>query len=178
MQSNKNDSKVILTPSGAGIAAICFFLPWMKISCMGETKYVSGADIGGILWAVFIAALLIIMAVMFYKNKNEIHKAKAVVSISSLAALLIIFFKFGHFFILGEETALGRIKPKDVGMTIHIGSIGTVIGFILSLIGIYQMSGPQIEMEYGEPAEESVTAVTPPGSLEELANRMQNINRK
>jgi hypothetical protein len=73
MSENKGDKKVFLTPAGAIIALICFFLPWVKVSYAGKVKNVSGAEVGGIFWLVLVSALAIIGA-LFLKTGCDKRK--------------------------------------------------------------------------------------------------------
>lgn len=130
--SNEIDRRCFLTPSGAGIAAICFFLPWVKLSCAEKTF--SGADIGGIFWIVFIAALTILGFFFFFKANKRIDMIKPAVVISAVVALGILIWKFFELQ-SGVKTDFGRVTAKDIGMEIQFGAVGTVIGFIISYIG-------------------------------------------
>ncbi|HRS51452.1 MAG TPA: hypothetical protein P5067_03370 [Candidatus Marinimicrobia bacterium] len=132
----KKDSKIFLSPAGAIIALICFFLPWVRFSCMGETKNASGADLGGLFWVVFAAAIFIVVIFFVFQKRKELAKSKSFILIASLAALVIILIQYVRFS-SGKQTEFGRIRPQDIGLTIQFGSIGTVIGFILSLIGSF-----------------------------------------
>ncbi len=132
----KKDKKIFLSPAGAIIALICFFLPWVRFSCMGKTKYASGADLGGMFWVVFAAAIFIVLIFFVFQTRKELAKSKPFILIASLAALVIILIQYIRFS-SGELTEFGRIRPQDIGLTIQFGGIGTVIGFILSFIGSF-----------------------------------------
>jgi hypothetical protein len=143
---NPDDKKRFITPSGAGIALICFFLPWAKFSCMGEVKYQSGADLGGIFWAVFVAALAILAAYFVFSNNKQLKKAKPIVIASSLIALGILLYQYIRYS-LGVETDLGKIKLEDIGFSLQFGGIGTVIGYLLALFGTSFLNSNGVEPE-------------------------------
>ena len=134
--NEQKDNRIFLTPSGAIISIICFFLPWVRFSCMGVVKNASGADLGGSFWLVFVAAIAILLIFFLFKNRNELHKAKPLIIISSLIALGVILFQYIRFS-AGENTDFGRVRPQDIGLSIQFGGIGTLIGFILSFIGSF-----------------------------------------
>ena len=134
--NEQKDNKIFLTPSGAIISIICFFLPWVRFSCMGEVKNASGADLGDSFWIVFVAALAILLIYFIFYSKKELPKAKPFIIISSLIALGVMLFQYIKFS-AGENTEFGRISPQDIGLSIQFGAIGTIIGFILSSIGSF-----------------------------------------
>ena len=126
MKNNDEDSKKLLTPTGAIIAVIFFFLPWLKTSC----GTVSGADIAKadeLIWLVFISALLIVIIYFGYNNIKRLSKAVPFVLLLSAIGLGIIFIK-------GAD--LAKQLPRRSGLTVGIGLIGTIIGFILAIIGV------------------------------------------
>ncbi|MCH8289130.1 MAG: hypothetical protein IID12_08505 [Candidatus Marinimicrobia bacterium] len=130
----QEDKNTFISPAGAIIAAICFFLPWIKFSCAGQTKYASGADLGGIYWVVFISALAIIGAFFFFRSQRQVGKSKVITILSSIVALGVMVFKYVNF-TNGMETEFGTIKPEDIGLEIQFGGIGTLLGFVVALIG-------------------------------------------
>jgi len=134
MSENKEDKKVFLTPAGAIIVLICFFLPWVKVSCAGKVIYVSGAEIGGIFWLVFVTALAIILAFFYFRSQKQLEKSRPVAIFSSMAALLAIFIKYLSS-TCGQKSIFVRAGSKAIDCTIQLGAIGTVIGFIMAMIG-------------------------------------------
>ena len=126
-----NDRKLsFLTPAGAGIVLICFFLPWVNYSCGGEVKKYSGADIGGITWAVFIAAIIILAAHFLLASAKKNNLSLPVVLISAFTGLGVMLFKYLKF-ADAEEGPVGAIQ------SIQFGLILTIIGFILVIIGAF-----------------------------------------
>jgi hypothetical protein len=127
-----------LTPSGAGLAAICFFMPWVRFDCMGAQKTLSGADLANreaVFWLALAAAVAILAAVFYFRSQGALEKARPVVWIASLAGmglLLVKYFSFSG----GEKTPFGSITPKDIGLSIQPGAVGVLIGFALALIGV------------------------------------------
>jgi hypothetical protein len=134
VSENKEDKKVFLTPAGAIIALICFFLPWVKVSCAKTLKSVSGAEVGGIFWLVFVAALSIILAFFYFRSKKQIGRSKVVAIFGSTGALVVIFIKYVSL-VWGQKNLLIKAGSKVIDCTIQVGAIGTIIGFILAIIG-------------------------------------------
>jgi hypothetical protein len=146
-----DDKKLLLTPAGAGIALVCFFLPWVEFSCGEMRKSISGSELGGIFWVVFGAAALCLLAYFYFKNSDEVERAKPIVILSSLVALGIILYKYFDFK-SGAQTGLQGLSQlsqmpnfqssfgdqasmPDIGFHVKYGGIGTIVGFVLSLLG-------------------------------------------
>jgi double zinc ribbon protein len=137
------DQRVFISPAGAAIAVICFFLPWVEVSCNSlggrELHSVSGADMGGILWIVFVAAVAIIVAVLVYRTQNQIGKAQPIVILCSIAAFVVMLIQYIRFSneTSGQQTPFARIRPEDLGFSfsLQVGGIGTLLGFVVALVG-------------------------------------------
>jgi len=148
-----NDStKILLSPAGAGIALICFFLPWVEFSCGELRQSMSGAEIGGIFWVVFAAAALILLAYFYFRNSDELAKARPVILLCSLVALAILSYKYMDFKSGTKNGIAGlnqisqmaemqqpengqNMQIPEIGINIKIGGYGTIFGFVLALIG-------------------------------------------
>ena len=122
-----------LIPSGAAMAALCFFLPWVEADCMGQVRQASGADLGGGLWIVFVAAVAIILCSLLLRGRQRLKTVKLVSVIGSLIGLgvmMIALIRISQ----GAETTFGRL-----GLSIRLGAIGSTLGLLLSLIGAGRM---------------------------------------
>jgi hypothetical protein len=126
MSKNKEDKKFFLTPAGAMVILICFFLPWVKVSCGRTVKSFSGSQIGGIVWLVFVAALAIIAAFFYFRNRKQIEKSKPVAIFGSIVAFGVIFIKYAGL-AWGQKNLLVKAGSKVINCTIQIGGIGTII---------------------------------------------------
>ncbi len=116
------------------IALICFFLPWVKVSCGRTTKSFSGPDIGGIFWLVLIAALTMVVAFFYFRYKNQPEKIKYVAVIGLIIAFLAMCIKYisvTH----GLNSLLFKAGTKVVGFKVQAGAIGALLGFVLVIIG-------------------------------------------
>lgn len=131
--------RAFLSPAGAVLALICFFMPWVKFSCGGVERSSSGADIGGALWLVPLAAGVVLVAFFVFRGQKRAHRAKPFVIGSALVALATMLVRYQNF--MSEmKTQLGISRPEDIGLKIEFGAIGTVIGFALALIGAFTLS--------------------------------------
>lgn len=127
--------KLFLSPGGAVVALICFFLPWVKFSCTkGMEETASGADLGGVFWLVFVAAILILLAFLYFKSTGAVERAKPIVLLSGIGALAVVLFKYLRF-AAGTKTEFGTIRPEDIGLTIQFGFVGTIFGLLIALVG-------------------------------------------
>ena len=126
--------RFLVSPAGAGIALVCFFLPWGRFSCAGLHKSMSGAQLGGSFWSLFwVAFLLIVVGGVLVFLRREIL-AQALVLLCSLYALIFLVEK-SIAFSRGVGTPLGHIHPQDVGISPRPGGIGTLLGFLLAAGG-------------------------------------------
>jgi hypothetical protein len=126
--------KTWLTPSGAAVMGVCFFLPWAKFSCTGLRAEVTGADLGGALWlipamaAVILAACFVLRRMGMNRAASWINLIAVVITLTALVWKLISI-------LTSPQPAFGLIKPEHVGFRIGIGAIGTVVGLVGVLIG-------------------------------------------
>jgi hypothetical protein len=149
-----------LTPAGAGIALICFFLPWIEFSCGAMKGTISGAEMGGVMWVVFVAALLSLLAFYYFRNYDELDRAKPVVVLSALVAIAIMVYKYFNYKsgagccqggvdqlsnIPAMKSLLGEnANIPEFGYNIKFGAYGTAAGFLLSLIGGHFLDRQQV----------------------------------
>jgi hypothetical protein len=124
-----------LTPAGAGIAIICFFLPWVKVSCGTITVEASGARIGGIFWLVFAAAILILISFFYFRKRKDRAIGKMIALYGSALSMLVILYKFISTFSGGSAD----INFSDFGSVIRPGAFGEFLGFIMALVGSIYM---------------------------------------
>ena len=131
MKDKLGKFSIFLTPAGAGIAIICFFLPWVRVSCGTITVEASGARIGGVLWLVLTAAVIILAAFiyLYLRRQRQLFRLKLISLISSATAIIIMLYKFISAFAGGG----GIIKLSDIWPVIRIGAIGEFLGFVLAI---------------------------------------------
>jgi hypothetical protein len=126
--------RIFISPAGALLAAVCFFLPWGQFSCAGMSRTLSGAEIGGVFWIVFAAALAIPPTLAAGWVLRRLRLARIGVAGLALLALGILFFEqIG--FARGQETGFGRVHAQNVGVQLRPGGAGTVLGLLIALAG-------------------------------------------
>jgi hypothetical protein len=179
-----DDKKIWLTPAGAGIALVCFFLPWVEFSCGEMKQSISGSELGGIFWVVFGAAALCLLAFFYFKNSDEVERAKPIVILGSLVGLGILLYKYFDFK-SGAQTGLqglsqlsqmsefqsqfgGQTQLPDMGFHIKYGGIGTIIGLALALLGGLTLGSGGGGRASGRPSRKAVVSYyQEPGKEEE-----------
>jgi hypothetical protein len=124
MEQKEKDNKRFITPGGAGLAAICFFLPWVR-ACGQDVSGIQIANNGeSVFWLVLIAAIVIVGGFFMFDGQNNLKKLKPIAIGGAVLSLLILFIKYSQF------------KNKGGIFEIQYGSIGTLLGFAASLFGI------------------------------------------
>jgi hypothetical protein len=126
--------KDLISPAGAVLALVCFFLPWGRFTCAGFNRTLSGAQIGGTFWVVFSLALAIPASVAAGFLLRQRRRARLTVLVCSIAALVIILVRQVGF-VRGHETGFGRVHAEDVGVRLRFGGAGTVLGLLIALAG-------------------------------------------
>jgi hypothetical protein len=138
--STRQPIGIYLTPAGAVMAIVCFFLPWVRVSCApGVRKSFSGAQLGGPFWLVLAAAVIVLAAFLFFHARRRLEWARPIILLASLAALAVIVIKsieYAH----GHPTPVGSIKP-DPGLRTKFGGAGTLLGHALAIVGTGCMRG-------------------------------------
>ena len=156
---------------GGGIAFLCFFLPWIKLnmsalglgSALPQVKVnlsVSGFKIAtgaaDLTTLAFLAALAILGVCIYMMSQKTPWKSRTIVLISSGIGLLFVLFKLIQF-IPGLNPQMnvvsGVLKSIDsdanIGnlISLQFGGFGTAIGFIIALIGGWNIPKSDISME-------------------------------
>ena len=127
----------LFSPAGAGIILICFFLPWVRVSCGGKNVTLSGAKIGGIFWIIIALAAIMLAAYIYFKFKKSTHKSRYIFLAGAILSIGIItyqtinamFFPDIPFYIPSAMINF-RIKP---------GAWGTLAGLAMILASAANM---------------------------------------
>ncbi len=161
------NKRLFLTPAGGLLIAICFFLPWIKMSCMGTATY-SGAQIGGIYWTLFIAGLLLVGAFYYLRRIKRFNFMPTVVSVISFVSTAVIV--YGILTVAGgKRILLFRVGPDDVNLRLQIGAYGTLIGYVLAWAGI----APMIRIRRRKPAQ-TTPAESSPSEIRESESELHH----
>ena len=135
MDHNSSKSALVawLSPAGAAIILICFFLPWLEVSCSGKKIIGSGltfAQKAAPLWLIPAFAVLVLLLFIWYWKGLSLTWFK--VLLVSLAALGIMMLVFTYISI--EQKLSGFIVKRITSHQIKGGLVGTAIGFVLIIV--------------------------------------------
>ena len=135
MDNKDADNRLIfLTPAGAAIAFVSFFLPWIQISCLGKSSY-SGMDFGGIYWVVLIMTMVILGCFFLFRKLKRLDLLKLVTIAATIIAWGVII--YGCITIAGGKRILFfHFGPDSVHLKIHAGGYGTLLGYLLAILGV------------------------------------------
>ncbi len=167
-------NSLILPLVGGGIALLCFFLPWMKIDMssldldqaipqLKGAQTISGFKIatgnGNLTTLTLLAAVAIIGVCIFMLYQKTPWKARIPVLICGGIGFLLVLFMLIRFIqgiseakrlsgTLLESTAPEMDLSKIVSL--QFGGFGAVIGYILALIGAWNIPKSDTSMEDNE----------------------------
>ena len=139
-------AKLFLSPAGASIALICFFLPWVRVSCAGDlgkegvlaTYSASDSQLGGILWIAFLAAIVVVLAFSFFLAQKKVERARLIVAISALIGLVAIILRYFQAINDTYDFYGLLLKYDDVKGLIRVnilyGAWGTWAGLIIAFV--------------------------------------------
>ena len=113
----------LFSPSGAGIVLICFFLPWVRVSCGGKSATLSGANLGEAYWAVAVLMAIMLATYIYFRVKNSAFKSKVILMVGTALSIMAIIYqtlKFIYYTDIPFYVPSGmigfRIKPGAWGM--------------------------------------------------------------
>jgi hypothetical protein len=82
-----------------------------------------------------LGAAVVILGVYFvFKSQRRTARSKPLVIVSSLVGAGLLIIK-GFQVAQPQETMFGRISPQDLGLSIQPGALGTLVGFLMALVG-------------------------------------------
>jgi hypothetical protein len=127
-----------LTVSAAVIVLICFFLPWVQVSCAGIRDTASGFDLArdghGQLWLV----PLLMSAIIVLGLSQVWKRMPAICSLVSTAGGLISAYLMNHEFI-NSERASGLIGAQVTGW-FWLGFVSSVVVLATAITSYLQRS--------------------------------------
>lgn len=160
----KQDSRLV-TPAGGILALLCFFMPWVKFSCKDFSKTIthtiSGFELAtkqqvNLITIALIAAVAIVVISLYMLKSQTPWKFKLPIFISSgigLGGLLFEYVRSNA----GIDTGFGKISLEDLGITFQFGAFGTIIGFILAIVGVWNYSKPINNSEFHDEQEDEIS---------------------
>ena len=145
----------LMTPAGGILALLCFFLPWIKVDCSikmwgqklnSEIVFISGFELAtkqqvNLITVALIMTLVIVVVSLYMLKEQTPWKSKRTVFISSGIGLGCLLFEYIHLN-TGMDTPIGKVTLEDLEATLQIGAFGTIIGFILAIVGVWKYSNP------------------------------------
>ncbi len=114
-----------ITPAGAGIAIICFFLPWLRVSCLRDLEFtgLEIAQLKGAYWWVLIGEVAVV-ALWTLGKLRLLRRPALYVAAAAMMPLAILFAPV----IKGERT-------RGLDLELQIGAYGTIVGLTAALLG-------------------------------------------
>lgn len=140
MENNSSRSSLLawLSPAGSVIILVCFFLPWLEVSCSGKKIIGSGlyfAQKAAPLWLIPAFAVLVLLLFIWYWKGLSLTWFK--ILLMTLAALGILMLVFTYIAI--EQKLSGFVVRKITSHEIKSGLIGTAIGFVLIILSALEV---------------------------------------
>jgi len=135
MEPNSSRSSLLawLSPAGAIIILVCFFLPWLEVSCSGKKIIGSGltfAQKAAPLWLIPAFAILVLLLFIWYWKGLSLNWFK--ILLMSLAVLGILMLIFTYISI--EQKLSGFVVRRITSHQIKGGLMGTAVGFVLVIL--------------------------------------------
>lgn len=126
---------LFLSPAGALLTLVSFFLPWAKVSCAPVVdKTVSGASLGGVMWLVLPLAAGSLVCFLYFLMRSAVGRYRPFAVIASAAALVIIVARCVSL-ARGAQSGVSGIASNLVGVHIQPGGAALLFGLALSLAG-------------------------------------------
>jgi hypothetical protein len=125
-----------VSPAGAAVALVCFFLPWYDYSCGEQIRTVRGLDMGWPVWAAPAAAAGMLVAFAVAWRRGD--PARARTTIAALSLVLPALLALLAFMALSEGIRFG-FRPVSPGEgkyhAVRYGLVGEVLGLLAALVG-------------------------------------------
>ncbi len=139
MEKKENNTHK-LTPIGTIAIIFCFFLPWINVRCGSQKIELTGMKIAEddpIILVVLLSAIFTLAIYFLYKK--DLFKVKKIL-VSSL-------FLGGGFLGFKIVTFIEKYEKRIDIFEPNIGIIGTVLGFIIAIVGAVNIFSEEIQTE-------------------------------
>ena len=118
-----------LVAVGAGVAAVSFFLPFVKSpSLFGLQISRSGVEVGGMLWLAMLAALGILAAQYLLSGPSASARRPVTLAASGLGIMVLFYAGAGLF----RKSGLLELSPWNMGFRPSIGAVGCMVGLVIA----------------------------------------------
>lgn len=147
-EQNKFKSLIVpwLSPAGALMVLVCFFVPWLEVRCSGKKIIGSGFSFAAdefLLWLIPVCALLTLIVFWWLRNRTSVIGLK--IGLITTAALGILMMVMTYLSI--EQKMSGFIVRTLTNYHIKPGLLGTILGFIIIIAAAIFSKPPVKEQE-------------------------------
>jgi hypothetical protein len=129
----------LISPAGAGLVAICFFLPWLRVSCGSKDVTLSGSGIGGAFWMILGAAIVALVTSIICRKKVGAALHRAVLLFCALFSAGILAYKYVA--VAADPDIPFYIPSSMVKFEFRPGAIGVLLGLSMVSIGAFLAGG-------------------------------------
>jgi hypothetical protein len=131
----EQQSTTWISPAGGALLVLGFFLPWVDVSCMGVRRSISGIELAQKgETALFLLPILGGLVLLLAARMQHHPQYRTFLIFSGLAAGGLVVYEM-HPFVTGVDTGFGRMKASQLGLSINIGWILTILGAGMVLVG-------------------------------------------
>ena len=143
-------ARLWISPAGAVIALICFFLPWYDYSCGEKIVTERGYDMAWPFWAIPVAAAGMLLAFGLAWRRGKPWRARPY--IMGLSLVLPALLGLLAFMALSEGVRFG-FRPVAPGEekyhAVRFGLVGEVLGLLLAQVGAIWLR-PRLDGQAGD----------------------------
>jgi multidrug transporter EmrE-like cation transporter len=123
----------MISPAGAGLVAICFFLPWLKVSCGSKDVTLSGSGIGGAFWFILGLVVVALIAYFMFREKIRTMHLRSILLTCALGSAGIIVYKY--FAVVNDPDIPFYVPSSMIKFELRPGSIGVFLGLLMLSAG-------------------------------------------
>jgi hypothetical protein len=152
-----------LIPTGAFLAAISFFLPYVQSPhIFGESATLTGVSIGNWAWAVPLAAGVVLLGYMLWESPPTQEVGRRLMLAGSGIGLAMLLFGVYEL----TRSRLFGASAWDMGARPAVGPFLTLAGFLVSFVGAWRLqdSVPAAGTYTPIPSSQGSEAAAPPAA--------------
>jgi len=126
---------IFLSPAGAALTLVSFFLPWAKVSCDPVVhRTVTGPSLGGLFWLVVPLGVGILLSFFYFLRRLAVGRSGPFIVAISAAALAIVVAKC----LMLADSATSGVSGKAASafsFRLQFGGVAMFGGLVISLVG-------------------------------------------